>query len=263
MLESGRSKGPPVMIRAEHVHKSYQLGELSSLRLTLRSLTGRVGARHKNTFGALDDVSFEVTAGEVFGIVGRNGSGKSTLMHMICGITLPTSGFIVVRGRLLPLLAIGTSFHPELTGRENIVLFGTVLGLKREVIEARTDDIAEFAELEQHLDTPNKRYSDGMQARLSFAIAMLFPADIYVFDEVLAVVDGEFRDRCLTEIERLRDRGKTVLFISHDLGQVERLTDRVLWLERGRVRAIGASAAILAEYSKHEVHAGAADAAAA
>jgi len=242
------------MIRAEHVHKSYQLGELSSLRITLRSLTRRLGARHRNAFGALDDVSFEVRGGEVLGIVGRNGSGKSTLMHMICGITLPTSGTIVVRGRLLPLLAIGTSFHGELTGRENIVLFGTVLGLSRKVIDARTDDIAEFAGLAQHLDTPNKRYSDGMQARLSFAIAMLFPADIYVFDEVLAVVDGEFRDRCLTEIERLRDRGKTVLFISHDLGQVERLSDRVLWLESGRVRAIGDGAAILAEYARQQVH---------
>jgi lipopolysaccharide transport system ATP-binding protein len=254
MLENDPSGGAAVMIRAERVHKSYQLGELSSLGLTLRRLTGRLGARHTTAFGALDDVSFEVRGGEVLGIVGRNGSGKSTLMHMICGITLPTRGVIVVRGQLLPLLAIGTSFHPELTGRENVVLFGTVLGLSREVIDARTDDIAEFAGLEQHLDTPNKRYSDGMQARLSFAIAMLFPADIYVFDEVLAVVDGEFRDRCLTEIERLRDRGKTVLFISHDLSQVGRLSDRVLWLESGRVRAIGDSATILAEYAGQQVH---------
>jgi ABC-type polysaccharide/polyol phosphate transport system ATPase subunit len=241
------------MIRAEQVEKEYQLGELSSLGKTVRRLTGRGRPRH--AFAALDDVSFEVHAGEVFGIVGRNGSGKSTLLSMICGITLPTSGWIVVRGRLMPLLAIGTSFHPELTGRENIVLFGTVLGLNRQVIDDRTDEIAAFAEVEQHLDTPNKRYSDGMQARLSFAIAMLFPADIYVFDEVLAVVDGEFRDRCLTEIERLRERGKTVLFISHDLNQVQRLTDRVLWLERGRVRALGDSESILAEYARHRAHA--------
>src|SRR5205807_770069 len=141
-----------------------------------------------------------------------------------------TSGFIVVRGRLLPLLAIGTSFHPELTGRENVVLFGAVLGISRDVVEGRMDDVAAFAELEQHLDTPLKRYSDGMKARLSFAIAMLFPADVYVFDEVLAVVDGEFRARCLDEIERLRERGNTVLFVSHDLDQVERLCTRILWL---------------------------------
>jgi lipopolysaccharide transport system ATP-binding protein len=244
----------PVMIRAEHVHKDYRLGELSSLGITLRRMTRRLGVSHQPAFAALDDISFEVSAGESFGIVGRNGSGKSTLLHMICGITLPTSGTIRVRGRLLPLLAIGTSFHPELTGRENIVLFGTVLGIRRDEIEARTDDIAAFAELEQHLDTPNKRYSDGMQARLSFAIAMLFPADIYVFDEVLAVVDGEFRDRCLTEIERLRDRGKTVLFISHDLNQVERLCDRALWLDNGGMRALGPSEQILADYVKTQVH---------
>lgn len=261
MTEDGTSNGGPVMIRAERVHKSYRLGELSSLGLTVRGLTGRGAARRRSAFGALDDVSFEVRGGEVFGIVGHNGSGKSTLMHMICGITLPTSGVIVVRGRLLPLLAIGTSFHPELTGRENIVLFGTVLGLSRDVIESRTADIADFAGLEQHLDTPNKRYSDGMQARLSFAIAMLFPADIYLFDEVLAVVDGEFRDRCMREIERLRDAGKTVLFISHDLNQVERLCDRVLWLEQGHVRALGGAAAILADYRRQQGRADPADAA--
>jgi ABC-type polysaccharide/polyol phosphate transport system ATPase subunit len=136
---------PPVMIRAERVHKNYQLGELSSLGITARRLTGRRKTRH--AFAALDDVSFDVHAGEAFGIVGRNGSGKSTLLSMICGITLPTNGAIVVRGRLMPLLAIGTSFHPELTGRENIVLFGTVLGLNRQVIDDRTDEIAAFAEL--------------------------------------------------------------------------------------------------------------------
>ena len=248
----------PVAIRAQEVHKNYRLGELSSLGLTLRRLTGRLGASQRAAFAALEGVSFEVSAGESFGIVGRNGSGKSTLLHMICGITLPTSGTILVRGRLLPLLAIGTSFHPELTGRENIVLFGTVLGIGRGEIEARTDDIAAFAELGQHLDTPNKRYSDGMQARLSFAIAMLFPADIYVFDEVLAVVDGEFRDRCLSEIEGLHGRGKTVLFISHDLSQVERLCDRVLWLEDGHIRGLGPSESILADYTREQTHADAA-----
>jgi lipopolysaccharide transport system ATP-binding protein len=239
-----------VTIQAEHVDKIYRLGQLSSLGQTARKLIGRSAPHQGRGFAALDDVNFEVRRGDSFGIVGRNGSGKSTLLHMICGITLPTRGAIVVRGRLMPLLAIGTSFHPELTGRENISLFGTVLGLSRDVIEARTDDIAAFAELERHLDTPNKRYSDGMQARLSFAIAMLFPADIYVFDEVLAVVDGEFRDRCLTEIERLRDRNNTVIFVSHDLNQVERLCNRILWLDRGHVHAVGDSGPILAEYGK-------------
>jgi lipopolysaccharide transport system ATP-binding protein len=238
------------MIEAEGVSKNYQLGELSSLGMTMRRLTGRLRTAQRDAFSALHDVSFEVAAGESFGLVGHNGSGKSTLLHMICGITLPTSGALTVRGRLLPLLAIGTSFHPELTGRENVVLFGTVLGIDAETIHARTDDIAAFAEMEMHLDTPLKRYSDGMQARLSFAIAMLFPADIYVFDEVLAVVDGEFRDRCLQEIERLRDSGRTVLFVSHDRNQVERLCTRALWLEHGRVQAIGETGEILTAYER-------------
>lgn len=251
----------PVMIRAESVHKDYRLGELSSLGRTIRQLTGRMGVRHNRAFAALDEVSFEVRAGEALGLVGHNGSGKSTLLHMICGITLPTSGSILVRGRLLPLLSIGTSFHPELTGRENIALFGTVLGLDRKVIEAQTDAIAEFAELEQHLDTPNKRYSDGMQARLSFAIAMRFPADIYVFDEVLAVVDGAFRDRCLTEIEALRDSGKTVLFVSHDLEQVGRICDRCLWLDHGRVKELGLAHEILRRYESESMAGAAVDSA--
>jgi len=244
----------PEAIVAEQVSKNYRLGELSSLGQTVRRLAGRFRPEQRDAFGALHEVSFDVQAGDAFGIVGRNGSGKSTLLHMVCGITLPTSGAIVVRGRLLPLLAIGTSFHPELTGRENIVLFGTVLGLERRVIEERTDDIAAFAEIEQHIDTPNKRYSDGMQARLSFAIAMLFPADIYVFDEVLAVVDGEFRDRCLNEIEALRERGKTVLFVSHDLNQVRRLCNRVLWLQGGRVQSVGPAGEVLDAYERAQHH---------
>jgi len=238
------------MVIADGVQKNYQLGELSSLGNTMRRLTGALRVTSRPAFAALNDVSFEIDSGEAFAVVGRNGSGKSTLLHMICGITLPTRGVILVRGRLLPLLAIGTSFHPELTGRENVILFGTVLGLSRSVIEDRMDDIAAFSELEQHLDTPNKRYSDGMQARLSFAISMLFPADIYVFDEVLAVVDGEFRERCLAEIERLRDQGRTVIFVSHDLDQVTRLCTRALWLERGRVRSVGNADEILPAYAR-------------
>jgi lipopolysaccharide transport system ATP-binding protein len=241
-----------VTIRAKHVHKDYHLGELSSLTRTVRRLSRRPGPTRTPAFSALDDVSFEVRTGEALGLVGHNGSGKSTLLHMICGITLPTDGSIVVRGLLLPLLAIGTSFHPELTGRENIMLFGTVLGIDRHIAEAQTDAIAEFAELEQHLDTPNKRYSDGMQARLSFAIAMLFPADIYVFDEVLAVVDGPFRERCLTEIEKLRARGKTILFVSHDLEQVRRICTHALWLDHGRIRRKGEAQSVLAEYDAQQ-----------
>ena len=250
-----RNGQAPPMVVAENVQKKYDLGELSSLGMTLRRVSGLLRVSHRPAFAALDDVSFEIRSSDGFALVGRNGSGKSTLLHMICGITLPTQGLITVRGRLLPLLAIGASFHPELTGRENVVLFGSVLGLSRDTAAARMDDITAFAELEHHMDTPIKRYSDGMQARLSFAIAMLFPADIYVFDEVLAVVDGEFRERCLCEIENLRARGSTVIFVSHDLDQVARVCNRALWLQSGQVRAVGSADDILPAYA-HELESG-------
>lgn len=245
------SANPDVpMVRADGIHKNYRLGELSTLSRTVSYLMRRVRVREVSRFAALDGIDFEATGGSAVGLVGHNGSGKSTLLHLVCGITLPTSGTIVVRGRILPLFAIGTSFHGELTGRENIVLFGAVLGLRASVVAAQTQTIAAFAELEDHLDTPVKRYSDGMKARLSFAIAMRFPADIYIFDEVLAVVDTAFRDRCLTEIERLRDAGKLVFFVSHDPAQVQRLCTHIMWLEHGRVRAYGPAEQILLDYER-------------
>jgi len=239
-------------VRVDHVHKSYQLGELSSFRRTVNGLLRRARVRSTDGFSALDDIVFAAEGGTAVGLVGQNGSGKSTLLHMICGITLPTSGSITIRGKILPLFAIGTSFHPELTGRENVVLFGAVLGLRQAVIEPQAESIAAFAELEDHLDTPVKRYSDGMKARLSFAIAMRFPADIYMFDEVLAVVDAAFRDRCLTEIETLRDAGKLVFFVSHDVTQVRRICTTTLWLEHGRVRAWGLTDDVLPQYEQDQ-----------
>jgi lipopolysaccharide transport system ATP-binding protein len=248
MVDARDTSAP--LVRVSHVSKSYQRGELSSLRRTINSLLRRARILGAEGFTALDDISFEISGGSALGLVGHNGSGKSTLLHTVCGITLPTAGSIDVRGLVMPLFAIGTSFHPELTGRENIILFGAILGLSPAAVEPQTDTIAAFAELEDHLDTPVKRYSDGMKARLSFAIAMRFPADIYIFDEVLAVVDTAFRDRCLREIEILRDAGKLVLFVSHDVTQVQRVTTHTLWLEHGRVRAFGPSEHVLTEYEK-------------
>jgi ABC-type polysaccharide/polyol phosphate transport system ATPase subunit len=155
-----------------------------------------------------------------------------------------------VAGRVLPLLSVGTGFHPELTGRENVTLFASSLGVPRGAIASRMDDVAEFAELERHMDTPVKRFSSGMVARLSFAIAMQFPADIYVFDEVLAVVDGEFQHRCLTEIKNMSAHGRTVIFVSHSLDQVADVCDRVLWLESGQVRDMGRTDEVLGAYVK-------------
>ena len=239
---------PAVAIRVSHLGKTYVLGE----RLRLGGgFTKRLRGQSvdQSTIEALEDITFDVRKGECLGIVGSNGSGKSTFLQILSRAVVPTRGSLTVRGRVLPMLSIGAGFHIELTGRENVVLQGAILGVPWRTVLARMDDIMAFAELERHADTPLKRYSSGMQSRLSFAIGMRFPADIYIFDEVLAVVDGAFRDRCLNEIRRLVGSGPTVLFVSHDLDQVSRLCDRTLWLDRGGVRAIGRPAEVLDMYS--------------
>jgi lipopolysaccharide transport system ATP-binding protein len=234
---------------ADGVSKTYRLGELLRLEATLRTAARR--GTERPLLEALRNVSFEAYTGECFGIIGGNGSGKSTLLQILAGITPPTSGTMAVRGSVLPMLAVGAGFHHELTGRENSFLYGTVLGLDRRVIESKLADIAAFAELERHFDTPLKRYSLGMQSRLCFAIAMLFPANVYCFDEVLAVVDGEFKDRCLGEVRALAARGATVFFISHDLEQVGMLCDRVMWLQDGESREIGDGVSVVDRYGRH------------
>ena len=188
--------------------------------------------------------------GEAIGFVGINGSGKSTLIQILAGTTLPTSGEMRVWGRVLPLMAVGQGFHPELTGRENITLFSSSLGFPPKTIAERMDAVTEFAELERHMDTPVKRFSSGMISRLSFAIGIMFPADIYVFDEVLAVVDGEFQARCLEEIKRLHGSGRTVIFVSHNRNQVAEVCERVIWLERGSVRDEGPTHEVLEAYER-------------
>jgi lipopolysaccharide transport system ATP-binding protein len=241
---------PPV-IEAHHLSKVYRLGEHRSLGGTLAALTGE--RRERPTLLALNDVSFTVARGECFGIVGINGSGKSTLLQVISQITLPTQGYAIVRGRVLPLLAVGTGFHPELTGRENVVLFGTVLGFPRRAIVERMDEIIDYSEIGLQIDTPLKRYSSGMQARLSFAVAMMFPAAISIFDEVLAVTDDEFTTRCLKSIEGVVADRRTVIFVSHDASLVRRLCTRVMWLEQGEVRLLGPTAEVMDAY--HDAHA--------
>lgn len=247
-----RSDSPPQLtttVVADRLSKSYRLGELLRLESTLRSMIGR--SKERASFEALRGVSFAASPSECLGIVGGNGSGKSTVLQIMAGITLPSGGSMTVRGTVLPLLAVGAGFHLELTGRENSFLFGTILGLERAVIEGRLEQIAAFAELERHFDTPLKRYSQGMQSRLCFAIAMMYPANIYCFDEVLAVVDGEFRDRCLGEVRSLVAAGGTVFFISHDLDQVRTLCDRVMWLQDGEVREIGSTEEVVERYSQY------------
>jgi lipopolysaccharide transport system ATP-binding protein len=206
---------------------------------------------------ALADVDFTIWRGEAVGFLGTNGSGKSTILQLLTGTTLPTRGIMHVHGRVLPLLAVGLGFHPELTGRENVMLFASSLGIRRETIESRMDEVTAFAELERHMDTPVKRFSSGMTSRLSFAIAVQFPADIYIFDEVLAVVDGEFQERCLTEIKRLHADGRTVIFVSHHSHQVMDVCERAIWLNRGKLVAEGPTSEIVAAYEQ-ALHASAA-----
>ncbi len=235
-------------LACEGLGKSYRLGQELSLQHTLRTVLRR--SRTTESFWALKDVTFEVERGAFFGIVGSNGSGKSTLTQVISGIGVPNAGRALIRGRVLPLLEVGTGFHLDLTGRENIELLGTILGLTHGEIEAELPRIVAFADVERHLETPLKRYSSGMQARLSFATAVCFPADIYIFDEVLAVVDDDFRDRCVAELRTLNAQGRTVIFMSHDLDLVARLCSSGMWLEQGEVRKTGPMPEVAAAYEQ-------------
>src|SRR5829696_6601926 len=250
MAAAGTNGSRPLAVRARGIRKRYRLGELESLRQTVGRLGGRHRAADAPQLEALSGVDFDVHRGDAFGIVGTNGSGKSTVLQILAGTTLPTGGEMEVHGRVIPLLAVGTGFHPELTGRENVTLFASSLGVPRGAISERMNAVGEFAEIERHMDTPVKRFSSGMLSRLSFAIAMQFPADIYVFDEVLAVVDGEFQQRCLGEIKKLHTLGSTVIFVSHSLDQVAEVCDRVLWLDRGLVHDVGPANEVLPAYAK-------------
>jgi lipopolysaccharide transport system ATP-binding protein len=252
MRQPSQDGAPGAAVVAKDLRKHYRLGEHQSLGLTIKRLLRR---RHASPeLEALAGVDFTADRGEALGIVGPNGSGKSTLLQILSGTTLPTSGEISVRGSVVPLLAVGLGFHPELTGRENVTLFASSLRIPRRTIEARMDAVTAFAELERHMETPVKRFSNGMLSRLSFAIAMQFPADVYVFDEVLAVVDGEFRARCLEAIVDLPSAGSSVIFVSHSLDQVAAVCRRVMWLERGIVRELGPTSAVLDSYER--VHGG-------
>jgi lipopolysaccharide transport system ATP-binding protein len=220
--------------------------ELGSHRLTSPSCNNSSEA-----FWALKDVSFEVNKGEVVGIIGRNGAGKSTLLKILSRITEPTEGRIRIRGRVASLLEVGTGFHPELTGRENIYLNGAILGMGRAEIRAKFDEIVAFAETEKFLDTPVKRYSSGMYVRLAFAVAAHLEPEILIVDEVLAVGDAEFQKKCLGKMRDVAgEGGRTVLFVSHNLDSILRLCGKVLWLSSGSVREIGSPATIVHAYSR-------------
>jgi lipopolysaccharide transport system ATP-binding protein len=241
-------------IEIESLSKSYQLGlkvrggqiREQLIQFLRDSFGGR--RRRRETIWALRDLTFSVPEGEVVGIIGRNGAGKSTLLKILSRITYPTAGSIRVRGRVASLLEVGTGFHEELTGRENIYLNGSILGMRRREIERRFDEIVEFSGVSQFIDTPIKHFSSGMRLRLGFAVAAHLDPDVLIVDEVLAVGDAGFQKKCLSAMEGLRSGGRTVLFVSHNMAAVENLCSRGLWIDGGRLRLDGTAKEVIKAY---------------
>jgi lipopolysaccharide transport system ATP-binding protein len=232
------------VIHIKNLSKKYRIGAAQERHDTLRDLMvdtfsnpfkkNKLRAEN-STLWALRDISFDVERGSVLGIVGRNGAGKSTLLKVLSRVTDPTSGFGEIHGRVGSLLEVGTGFHPELTGRENIFLNGAILGMHRQEIDAKFDEIVEFSEVSKFIDTPVKRYSSGMYLRLAFAVAAHLEPEILVVDEVLAVGDAEFQRKCLGKMSDVANQGRTVLFVSHNMSAVLRLTTEAIVLEKGRI----------------------------
>jgi lipopolysaccharide transport system ATP-binding protein len=245
-----------VAIEAQELSKVYRLGQMQAAYGTLRDSVARMGKRaagrerphQREELWALRDVSFSVREGEVLGVVGRNGAGKSTLLKVLTRITTPTSGHAIIRGRVGSLLEVGTGFNPELTGRENVFLNGSILGMKRKEIRRKLPDIIEFSGIEKFMDTPVKRYSSGMYVRLAFSVAAHLEPEILLVDEVLAVGDAEFQQRCLGRMEDFSGTGRTVLFVSHNMQTVNQLCDRAMWLDGGQVVADGDPSDVVTRY---------------
>ncbi len=262
------------VIQVENVGKRYVLGNQpggrSNYRTLRDSLVGGIeGSLRRvreamrsapasqqvdNAFWALNDVSFNVGQGEVVGVIGRNGAGKSTLLKVLSRITEPTKGRITLQGRIASLLEVGTGFHPELTGRENIYLNGAILGMHRSEIKAKFDEIIAFAEVEKFLDTPVKRYSSGMYVRLAFAVAAHLEPEILIVDEVLAVGDMAFQKKCLDKMQDVGSHGRTVLFVSHNMPAITRLCSRAILLDQGTVMADGPTLPVVHQYMHSGLH---------
>jgi ABC-type polysaccharide/polyol phosphate transport system ATPase subunit len=251
-----------IVIRAENLGKRYRIGERErylALRDVLTrafSIPSRLLRSRKPSFPngddshiwALKDVSFEISQGEVVGMIGRNGAGKSTLLKILARVTKPTGGCAEIRGRMGTLLEVGTGFHPELTGRENTFLSGAILGMSKTEIHRKFDEIISFAEVEKFIDTPLKHYSSGMQMRLAFAVAAHLEPEILLVDEVLSVGDLEFQKKCLGKMGEVARGGRTIIFVSHQMNQIRRLCDRVLWIDAGQLRCQGLTGQITAQY---------------
>lgn len=248
---------PKPIIEVQNISKQYLLGEIGTetLRESFEQhwqvlFKKKLSDSKPRDFWALKNISFSVSQGEVVGIIGRNGAGKSTLFKVLSRITDPTSGRAVLRGRVASLLEVGTGFHPELTGRENVYLNGSILGMRKREIDRKFDEIVAFAEVQKFLDTPVKHYSSGMYMRLAFAIAAHLESEILLIDEVLAVGDIQFQKKCLGKINELTQSGRTVLFVSHNMAVIRQLCSKAIMLQRGEVFRQGPTAEVLTAYEK-------------
>jgi lipopolysaccharide transport system ATP-binding protein len=257
------------VIKVEHLYKQYQLGQVSTGTLShdlnrwfhkirgkedpYEKITGENSREEKsnsNYVWALKDINFDVKQGEVLAIIGRNGAGKSTLLKILSKVTAPTKGAIKIRGRIASLLEVGTGFHPELTGRENIFLNGAILGMTKTEIRSKFDEIVAFSGVEKYIDTPVKRYSSGMYVRLAFAVAAHLEPEILIVDEVLAVGDAEFQKKCLGKMKDVSNQGRTVIFVSHNLVAVKSLCQRGIVMERGGITFTGTADEAVEHYMK-------------
>jgi lipopolysaccharide transport system ATP-binding protein len=243
------------IIRVEHVGKEYSIGSVEDRNLTIREAVVRAvqapfrrSAHRTEQFWALRDVSFEAAPGDVIGVIGKNGAGKSTLLKILSRITEPTSGRVELYGRVGTLLEVGTGFHPELTGRENVYLNGAILGMRQAEVTRKFDDIVAFSEVERFIDTPVKRYSSGMYLRLAFAVAAFLESEILLVDEVLAVGDASFQKRCIGKMREVSTSGRTVLFVSHNMAAIESLCSRCLYISEGRTVDFGVPHELIARY---------------
>ncbi len=242
------------ILEVQHITKQFKIGAKQERYLSLRDALSNPFKKKEevtNTFLALDDVSFNVMPGESIGIIGRNGAGKSTLLKILSKITPPSAGKIICRGRVASLLEVGTGFHPELSGRENLYMNGSILGMRKAEINKHFDEIVDFSGVEKFLDTPLKRYSSGMQLRLAFAVAAFLEPEILIIDEVLAVGDAEFQKKCLGKMDEVSKSGRTVLFVSHDLSAVSTLTQKSIFLDKGKIVEYGPTPMVIQAYSSN------------
>jgi lipopolysaccharide transport system ATP-binding protein len=238
----------PTIITLDKVCVTYQVPRERITSLKEYSIKFLKEGIQNEEFQALKNVSLQIRKGEVFGIIGRNGAGKSTLLKVISRVLKPQSGRVIVKGRIAPLLELGAGFHPELTGRENILLNGTILGYSKKLMLEQFDEIVDFAEIHDFIDAPLRTYSSGMGARLGFAVATAFQPDVLIVDETLAVGDERFQHKCFTRINKFRESGTTFLFVSHNSEAMRSQCKNILWLDRGKVRMLGESDQVVDKY---------------